>query len=221
MALVDECKDIKLEDLLKIKEKIGSKAFNKKVLGVQPEHKKPRESDEAPHKKKNRPQEMSSKKPVSKFREIVPLKRKKFTDPRFDNLYGPLNEEAFKQNYEFIGEIKKKELATLKRQFKEEDDPESKEKIKFLITRMENQIREKQKVNARREKERTERAQNIERLKEGKIPHFKSKREKKISALVDQYEQLKKDGKLPKYLEKKRKKQIHKQRRYFEHDLPE
>lgn len=45
--------------------------------------------------------------------------------------------------------------------------------------------------------------------------------EKKISALVDQYEQLKKDGKLPKYLEKKRKKQIHKQRRYFEHDLPE
>lgn len=44
--------------------------------------------------------------------------------------------QAFKQNYEFIGEIKKKELATLKRQFKEEDDPESKEKIKFLITRM-------------------------------------------------------------------------------------
>ena len=43
--------------------------------------------------------------------------------------------QIFKDSYKFVDEIKEKELKTLKKELKEEEDPERKEQIKYLIQR--------------------------------------------------------------------------------------
>ena len=42
----------------------------------------------------------------------------------------------FKESYKFVDNLKEKELKTLKKELKEEEDPERKEQIKYLIQRM-------------------------------------------------------------------------------------
>ncbi len=44
--------------------------------------------------------------------------------------------QIFKDSYKFVDEIKTKELATLKKELKDEEDPERVEQIKYLIQRM-------------------------------------------------------------------------------------
>ena len=46
--------------------------------------------------RKNKPIEMSSKVPVSRFRQIVPPSRPKPRDPRFEETAGPYSEHIFK-----------------------------------------------------------------------------------------------------------------------------
>ena len=44
--------------------------------------------------------------------------------------------QIFKDSYKFVDNLKDKELKTLKRELKVEEDPERKEQIKYLIQRM-------------------------------------------------------------------------------------
>merc|ERR1712062_539072 len=109
--------------------------------------------------------------------------------------------------------IKAKELDQLKKQLKEEDDPEKIEQIKYLIQRMENQSREKMKIEKQKETVNEERKLNKKLAKEGKAPVFKSKTERKTKELVDKYEELKSTGKIDQYLKKKAKKNMSKDRK--------
>jgi ribosomal RNA-processing protein 36 len=45
---------------------------------------------------KNRPMEVSSKKPVSRYREVVHVPKKEVRDPRFNQLGGTLDVEGYK-----------------------------------------------------------------------------------------------------------------------------
>lgn len=53
-------------------------------------------------KSKHAPMEVSSKISISRLREVVPVKRKRARDPRFDPLSGQFNEAAFERAYEFL-----------------------------------------------------------------------------------------------------------------------
>ena len=44
--------------------------------------------------------------------------------------------QIFKDSYKFVDDIKEKELQTLKKQLKDEEDPERISQIKYLIQRM-------------------------------------------------------------------------------------
>jgi ribosomal RNA-processing protein 36 len=69
-------------------------------------------------------------------------------------------------------------------------------------------VREKKKLEARKQIRDDERVKNRQLAKEGKKPEFMSKREMKNKELVSTFEELKKKGKLDKYLKKKNKRNL-------------
>nr|CAD7197468.1 unnamed protein product [Timema douglasi] len=153
-----------------------------------------------------RPREMSSKVPVSLLSEVVPVKKVVPRDPRFDTLCGEFNEKAFKSSYSFLSKVKQQELKQLKEDLKAEKNSIRKEKIRYLIQRLENQEREVERLEHKEQKKQEERAMQIQLLREGKKPQFQKPVEKRLLELVDQYKELKKNGKLKKHIEKHRKK---------------
>ena len=58
---------------------------------------------------KNRPQELTSKKPISTFRNIFQSKKKEFVDPRFSSAFGEYKPELFRKSYSFINDIRLRE----------------------------------------------------------------------------------------------------------------
>ena len=115
--------------------------------------------------------------------------------------------------YKFVDDIKAKELSDLKKQLNEEDDPEQIKQIKYLIQRIENQNREKKKVDNIKQSEKERKKRNRELIKEGKTPEFVSKQEKKNISIVEKYEELKSTNKLDQYMKKKNKKDLAKDRK--------
>ena len=204
----EELSCMSFEELQKLKEKLGTKVYNEAMFGKTRVKRKTFKREN-----KNRPREMSSKKPVSVFREVIPVKKTAPRDPRFDSLCGNFNEKAFKASYNFLSKYRSEELKQLREEFKSTSDSERKSQIKYLIQRMENQLREEelQKKKAAREEE--EKAALIQARKEGHQPHFRKKSEKRMAELIDKYEDLKKRGKVAKNIEKHRKKIVQKNRK--------
>ena len=101
----------------------------------------------------------------------------------------------------------------MEQQLEDETDDAEIKKIKYLIQRIDNQNREKKKLEARKNAEQEERKRNRDLIKEGKKPVYESKSVKKNRELIQQYETLKKSGNLEKYLKKKEKKKLSKDRK--------
>merc|ERR1712029_1237278 len=121
---------------------------------------------------KNRPREMSSKKTVGRFREVVQVAKVQKRDPRFDPLCGDFDDKLFKENYKFVNEIKTQDLAFLKKQIKEEEDPERRKSIKYLIQRTENQLRQEAINKVKEQKVAEEKNEKKEQLKAGVKPIY-------------------------------------------------
>merc|ERR1712130_1012979 len=155
-------------EIQKLKERLGLKLFHQKLEGTAPERGK---KVEFKRENKNRPREMSSKKTVGRFREVVQVAKKERRDPRFDPLCGEFNDKLFKESYQFVNEVKSRELVELKKQLKTEEDKERREEVKYLIQRMENQLRA-----------------------EAQKPFYLSKAKKKEAELVAKYEELQSKG---------------------------
>jgi ribosomal RNA-processing protein 36 len=58
---------------------------------------------------KNRPQELSSKKPCSTYRNIFQVKKRECIDPRFSSAFGEYKPELFRKSYSFINDIRQRE----------------------------------------------------------------------------------------------------------------
>ena len=58
---------------------------------------------------KNRPREITSKRPISSFRSIMPVKKQEFIDPRFSSAFGEYQPERFRKSYGFINDIRMNE----------------------------------------------------------------------------------------------------------------
>ena len=155
---------------------------------------------------KNRPREVTSK-----WREKPQFSTPKIVrrDPRFDDKSGDFNEKTFREDYKFLDEIREKEVSLVGRAFKTEKDPAKKEKLKKLKQKLENQDLSWKK---KREEQRLEKKVR-EVVKETTGQTFVNKSHVRDFKLVEQFKQLKKSGKLSKYIEKKRKKNVDKDRR--------
>ena len=93
-AIRNEISGMSIEELLALKEKIGSKMFDES-LGL---NKKSPSKNKFKRENKNRPRmEPISKKPVKRSRDVVGVKsenKKDFRDPRFDPLCGDFDEKV-------------------------------------------------------------------------------------------------------------------------------
>ncbi len=164
------------ENLIKLKEKLGAKVYNETVFGVSDSVKRPAKK-EFKRENKNRPREMSSKRPVPLLgNEKFKAKESSTTvrDPRFDPKCGEFNAAKFKENFSFVADIKANELNELRTQLKDSKDPKEIKKLKYLIQRIQNQNLEEKK---RKDREHVldEEKQEIKRAKtEMKMPLYSS-----------------------------------------------
>ncbi|KAF4455269.1 hypothetical protein F53441_2419 [Fusarium austroafricanum] len=154
---------------------------------------------------KHAPQEQSSKKPVSRRREILPDNRRQHRDPRFDPLVGRVDEEKASKAYAFLDEYRDKEMADLRVQIKKTKDSYEKDKLKRQLQSMES----RKKANQRRKEEddllKEHRKKEKELVAQGKTPFYLKKSEQKKKLLVNRYEGMSK-GQVDRAIERKRKK---------------
>lgn len=209
--------EMTMEELLKLQEDIGTKAFRKKVLktggGIMSSRNSAvgQKSSSAKLKRanKNRPVEVPMMRQAApRLTNLQPghsMKRKITRDPRFDDLSGNLNVKAWQENYGFLKEMRKKEKETLKKELKTEQDTEKKRRMKSIVQRMENQERERARKEREREVKRLERQEQREALRQGRKPKFVTNKERKLMMKAAHFEDLKKGNKLEKYLERKEK----------------
>lgn len=151
---------------------MGSKLYNATITGQATNKKPPRTFKRA---NKNRPREMSSKRPVKIEKTVIPVKTNTPRDPRFDPLCGTFDNKTFRENYGFLKDVKKKEIKELENEYKKVDDEARKRKIKFLLERMKNQVREQEKLEKQDREKMAELSDIKEKLRHGQKPMFKKK----------------------------------------------
>ena len=154
---------------------------------------------------KHAPAEMSSKKAVSRKREVVPVTKREYRDPRFEPLAGKVDEARIREAYSFLDDYRDDEMKELRNVIKTTKDDEAKEKLKRALSSMES----RKKVQLRKDKEKEildqHRKEEKELVKQGKKPFYLKKSEQKKRLLLDQYGSLK--GKqLDRVIERRRKK---------------
>ncbi|KAL9031895.1 MAG: hypothetical protein Q9196_000091 [Gyalolechia fulgens] len=165
---------------------------------------------------KHAPAEMSSKRAVSRKREVVPVIKRDIRDPRFEPTSGPIDEERAKKNYGFLDEYRDSEMSELKSAIRQTKDPIAKDKLKRALLRMESRKKTQQAKTQEHEVLRAHRAKEKEQIAQGKKPFYLKKAEQKKLALVRRYEGMK--GKqVDKVIERRRKKKASRGKR----DMPE
>lgn len=166
----EELSHMSFQDLQKLKERLGTKIYNETLFG-----KKRQRKTEFKRKNKNRPREISAKIPASSFKELVKVKTFIPRDPRFDSLCGTYDEKVFKRSYAFLNKLRENDLKALKKELKTATEPKTIKKIKYLIQRLENQLREEKKSKEKEEKKQQEKKELLESIKRGEKPVFKKK----------------------------------------------
>ena len=155
---------------------------------------------------KHAPTEISSKKAVSRKREVVPVPKREFRDPRFEPLSGFVDEAKVRAAYSFLDEYREDEIKELKSAIKTARDADAKDKLKRALMSMES----KKKAQMRKQKEQEildkHRKAEKELVKQGKQPFYLKKAEQKKRVLLDQFGGLK-GKKLDHVIERRRKKQ--------------
>ncbi|XP_041469665.1 ribosomal RNA processing protein 36 homolog [Lytechinus variegatus] len=211
-AIRKELSEVPFGELQKLQEKIGSKKYNEALFGKQ-EQKSHDASKPFKRANKNRPREESSKKPVSRFRNVVEVKKQMARDPRFDDLSGDFREETFEKNYQFLSDIKEREKGELEKSMKETNDPQKQLKIQRYLYKLEQQERAKNKKNSAKELEKKYMRKEKELVKQGKKPFFLKKSDRRKLELAEKFKALKRSGKVDNYLAKRRKKNAQKDRK--------
>lgn len=165
---------------------------------------------------KNRPMEISSKKPVGRFREVIQAPKKVIRDPRFESLCGTLDVDGFRKRYDFLFETElPKERQKLQKLIKKSNDAKVIEELKTHISWIDKQLKAgsakgvETKILAEHKKKEREAA------KHGKRPYYLKKSEIREQKLIEKYDNLKAAGKLEAFIEKWRRKNAAKDHRYM------
>ncbi|XWW96580.1 hypothetical protein V2A60_004557 [Cordyceps javanica] len=161
---------------------------------------------------KHAPQEQSSKKPVSRRREILADPRRKARDPRFDPLMGPVDEDKTRRAYAFLDEYRDREMADLKAQVKKTKSPAEKEALKRQLLSMESKKKAQKKRDEAQELLRAHRTKEKELVAQGKQPFYLKKSAQKTQLLTNRFADMSK-GQVDRAIERKRKKVAGKERK--------
>ncbi|GAA5869329.1 hypothetical protein JCM16303_000431 [Sporobolomyces ruberrimus] len=168
---------------------------------------------------KHAPTEMSTKRPVSRSRQIVETTTLKARDPRFDSLSGSVNQELFNRSYSFLSGSLEKEVETLRKTAvkarKNAQVPEEeKEKIEDSLRRMENRLVERKRKEREQGAMKEWKKEEKEKRQQGKGAFYLKEAEKKKLFLKAKFDELSQDKrKLSKAMDKKRRKTSQKEKK--------
>ncbi|KAM0247005.1 hypothetical protein ACHAQJ_010005 [Trichoderma viride] len=183
----------------------------------EPLRREPRKSmssrgDASKRSSKHAPQEMTSKKPVSRRREILADPRRKARDPRFEALTGTLDEAKIAKNYAFLDEYREKEMAELRMQIKKTKDVTAKDELKRQLLSMDSKKKARQKKDDEAKLLQEHRHKEKELVAQGKQPFYLRKSEQKKQLLMNRYADMSK-SQVNKAIERKRKKVTSKEKK--------
>ncbi|KAJ4700740.1 Ribosomal RNA processing protein 36-like [Melia azedarach] len=170
---------------------------------------------------KNRPMEVSAKKPVSRFREVVQAPKRVVRDPRFESLCGNLDVEGFRKRYDFLFENNlPAEKEELKKQLKKTHDPNVIDELKKRISWIDKQLKFESTKSTDAAILAEHKKKEREAAKHGKRPFYLKNSEIRKQRLVEKYNKLKAAGKLESFLEKRRRKNAAKDHKYMPYRRP-
>ncbi|GAA6019207.1 hypothetical protein JCM11491_001417 [Sporobolomyces phaffii] len=168
---------------------------------------------------KHAPTEMSTKRPVSRARQIVEPTTLKARDPRFDSLSGSVNQDLFQRSYSFLSGSLEKEVETLRQTAvkarKNAQLPEAeKEKIEDSLRRMENRLVERKRKEREHAAMKDWKKEEKEKRQQGKGAFYLKEADKKKLFLKAKFDELSQDKrKLSKAMDKKRRKTSQKEKK--------
>lgn len=182
---------------------------------------KPKLERKGKRENKNRPMEISSKKPVGRFREVIQAPKKVIRDPRFESLCGTLDVDGFKKRYNFLYESElPNEKEQLKKQMKKTKDPEVISGLKQRVAWIDKQLKSASSKHVDKEILVKHKKKEREAAKQGKQPYYLKKSDIRKQQLVEKFKELKESGKLASFIEKKRRKNAAKDHRFMPYIRP-
>lgn len=179
------------------------------------------DSDSAPSEEENvksrtskhAPASQSSRRPVTRKREVVDVPNRKLRDPRFDTLqqvstHGGNSGKA----YSFLRDYEKDEIAELKSAIKQSRDEDDKETLRRKMNSMQNRIKSQEAKEREQEIQRQHRREEKEKVEQGKKPFFLKRKDVKERAIVEKFKGMKSKDR-EKLIEKRRRKEDQKEKR--------
>ena len=161
---------------------------------------------------KHAPAELSSKKAVSRKREVVPTQKLNHRDPRFEPECGAVDELRAKKFYSFVDSYRDSEMLELKSAIRKSRDNESKENLKRALLSMESRKEAQKMKEQQQEVLRKHRKEEKAKIEQGKRPFYLKKADQKRMALVQRFEGM--NGKqVDKLIERRRKRKTAKERK--------
>ncbi|OQR90468.1 hypothetical protein ACHHYP_05504 [Achlya hypogyna] len=164
---------------------------------------------------KNCPREMTSKRPVARFREVLQIRKKGSRDPRFDNASGKLNEDLFKKSYAFLEDYKDAELDDVKKQLRKAKSKTRREELKADLATRKQERAESHRADRIREATLKRKREEREAVANGKSAFYLKRKDKKQIELKAKYDELQESGRLSKFMAKRRKKNANKDHRWL------
>ncbi|KAB2055238.1 hypothetical protein ES319_A11G022600v1 [Gossypium barbadense] len=167
---------------------------------------------------KNRPMELSSKKPVRSFRQVIQAPKKVVRDPVL-NLYVVIS--TFRKRYNFLFENNlPAEREEVQKQLKKARDPKVVSELKNHISWIDKQLKFESAKNTDAVILSAHKKKEKEAAKHGKHPYYLKKSEIRKQRLIEKYKKLKASGKLESFIEKRRRKNAAKDHRFMPYRRP-
>lgn len=143
-------------------------------------------------------------------------------DPRFDSaVAGSVDRGLWQDRFSHVIKQREEELEQLHKALRSTKSDAEKDRLRRAVTILKQQVRTQEesarKLEARRERKRTER----DLVAAGKKPYFLKKSDERMLDMLDKYSRLKEQGKLQKFINKKRKRNVERDRRHMAVDYNE
>eukprot|EP00172_Hildenbrandia_rubra_P000734 Plantae.Rhodophyta-Hildenbrandia_rubra.ctg14036.p1 GENE.Plantae.Rhodophyta-Hildenbrandia_rubra.ctg14036~~Plantae.Rhodophyta-Hildenbrandia_rubra.ctg14036.p1 ORF type:complete len:223 (-),score=55.50 Plantae.Rhodophyta-Hildenbrandia_rubra.ctg14036:1001-1669(-) len=162
----------------------------------------------------DRPREISSRRPVPMGREaclgINEEKKQKGRDPRFEEHTGRVREDFVDEDYAFVDDWRRGEIQKAEKELKKK--PRN-EELKMKIKDMKFERRKLEEGKRAREIKNAAISEERERVRMGKKAFYPNAKVLKELELKSKYSELKKSGRLQKYIAKRRKKHASKDKK--------
>lgn len=154
---------------------------------------------------KHAPTELSSKRMVTRKREVISVAKVLPRDPRFSAASGVIDEVRARKAYAFLDEYRDSEMAQLKASMKKSKSAGEKEELARTLKSMQSRKEAQARRDAEHDLIAQHRRQEKELVAQGKKPFYLKKSEQKKQLLLDRFAGMKKKQ-VDRTIERRRKK---------------